>query len=85
MIAQNMRQRSIRPLVLRAGNPVRQLIGPDEIVAAHFLACGLSKIEEVLSAGEVEDALFGFRVDELPWALVRRWDADRRGELGIPS
>lgn len=59
MVLHNRRQRRCRPVGRRVRQPVRQLVVPHQVVAAHDLAVGLGEREEVVAAGVVEDALFG--------------------------
>ena len=60
-----MRERFSRPIGFGTGDSVRELRGPDEVMTTHFLASGLGEVEEVVAAGEVEDASFGLGVHEL--------------------
>jgi len=48
-----------------AGDPVRQLGLPDQVMAANLLASGLSNVEEVVAAGKVERILLGLGIFEL--------------------
>ena len=69
-------QRGRRPAV--GGYPRRQLAVPDQGVAAHELAVRLRALDDLVGAGEVEDALLGLH--DLPLHDVLRRD---RVELAV--
>ena len=65
VVAKDFRQSSVRPGPCWASDPVRELVGPDEIVAADQFAAGFGKADEVVASSEVVDVLFWFGVHEL--------------------
>ena len=56
---------SLRPVLRWIRDPIWKLIRPDEVVAANQLAARLGKVDEIVSASEVEYVLLWFCVLEL--------------------
>lgn len=65
VVLEYFREACLCPVLWWIGDPVGKLVGPDEVVAANFLASGFSELYEVVATCEVEDVLFWFCVYEL--------------------
>ena len=65
VITKHLGKRLVYPWSGRASDPIGQLIGPDQIVAAYFLATRFSNVKELSSIGKVENVPFWLGVDKL--------------------